>query len=198
MTKSKRILSSALLLTFVLSAGMASGQRSHSGAEELKKYLDKHYEMRNKFKDEMKNKGVPKGGKTYRMAICVAGYTVDYIYPIGDPHLNLNERFAVAGPFPWIDAFLVLPLSASAVGAWDHSWKENLYIATPSAWLGWYDLKPVGVKPHLVELERDHEYVIRPRNPNKDNCPTYIDFQSICHVGSCPERHPGHAGANMD
>lgn len=188
MINKKRILSCTLFLAFAFSALVASGQES-PGAEELKAALDKYYGR------DYDTSSIPSDGELRAFDICRGTFTVDYIYPIGDPHLKEEERFAILGPF--VNIFLVWPLSASS-SSWDHSWQQNMYIGTPSMYSGWFDLKPVGVEPHGMEEERDHEYIMRPSMPNSRGCPTYVEFHSLYHVGEGPIRHPGHAGAAID
>lgn len=183
MNNKKRIVSFALFLTLACTALVGSAQDSDE-ARELKAAMDKYYGM--DFDD------IRRGGEVRSIDVCFGTFTVDYVYPVGDPHLKEEtDQFAILGPFANI--YVVWPMSD--LSDWDHSWRPGMYVGTPSIYDGWYTLKPVGVEPHGMEPDRDHEYIMK---PNDEYCPTYFWFHSLYHVDEGPIRHPGHAGAGID
>lgn len=181
------------LLVFVLCAfpALESYGQDSDGADEMKATLDKFYGL------DIESRGMPTDGRYISIDICAGRFTIDYIYPIGEPHLKYEEQFYVIGPLGVFDVFFVWPLSASST-SWDHSWEPGMYIGSKSlVYTGWYTLKPVGVSPHGMDPTRDHEYIMRPSRPNSRGCPTYIEFHSLYHVDEGPIKHPGHAGAEI-
>lgn len=182
-----------LLATFSVFPANRADAQSYEGAEKIKRIISQFYQLRERELDEDNDDFAP---GMNRVEICKGFYTVDYVYPIGDPHLDLDDVLYVVGPIPVSGNYQVTPVSGLGGNPYDHPWKNDHYTAkaNPSD-PGEFDLEAVPVAPHGNDAEREHDYVMEITDVDEDGCPTYLWFESLRHTDGPIFLDPGHAGA---
>ena len=186
-------IASIALASMLAVPGAASAQEvgGSLGHERIKEHIDANYNRR---MESMNPERYQNNAALMPFNVCQVVVTVDYVYPIGDPHLDINDMLLMVGPLPISGNFQITPLSAG--NPWNHPWKSGHYVAEPDpVYPGWYDIWKVGVKPHNTEVERDHRYRMYISDVDEEDCPEYVFFHSAEHLGGTSSSDPGHAGA---
>jgi hypothetical protein len=184
----------AVLLGAILSAPAVGQETAKAPAVEAEKAAKFRMEILNPAADSktLERTDLP---TVQRLRVCTGNFSTDYIDPeTGGAHLELEDKFWVLGPIPYINAYVIRPLST---GPRTHPWVSGNYTILPHPTLvGFHQVKNVPVTPHTPDPIVGHSYIIQIRNFDENNCPTYIEFWHGEHpFSSTSSLHPGHAGA---
>lgn len=138
-----------------------------------------------------------------RLKVCGGEFTIRFP-EAGSAHLNVGDRFWVLGPIPFLNAYVIRPISSKPGGPWTHPWVEGSYTAFPDQSLVFiHRLKNIPVTQHGQDPVAGHHYAIHVTGWDDNDCPTYISFMHGEHAPDTdvPDTHttvvlhPGHAGA---